>query len=73
MKMLPDNKFTSTKTKRVLTSSARDNGAKSTSDEELGTLPNSGENDERRPLVELNNNAFSMQFLFLKSLFYKKS
>ncbi|KAG4992745.1 hypothetical protein AAZX31_09G242400 [Glycine max] len=51
LKMLPDNKFTSTKTKRVLTSSARDNGAKSTSDEELGTLPNSGENDERRPLV----------------------
>lgn len=51
LKMLLDNIFTSTKTKRVLTSSARDNGAKSTSDEELGTLPNSGENDERRPLV----------------------
>ena len=51
LKMLPDSKFTSTKTKRVLTSSARNIGAKSTSDEELGTLPNSGENDERRPLV----------------------
>ncbi|KAK7340206.1 hypothetical protein VNO77_20903 [Canavalia gladiata] len=51
MKMLPDNNKP-TNTKRVLTSSPRANDAKSSGDEELGTLPNSvGENDERKPLV----------------------